>query len=296
MTESNYSQPLGASRSIYYSLTDEVPGLTEEEKNKLESVMKKAMKFEEEEANRLRQPVEGQLYKYTNVVKGWQYRWFILTPDSGMLEYYMVEEQKKSKPRGGMHLAGATVSLGEEDNQSFTVSASYGEIYKLKASDAKDRIFWVDRIRSVVERFSNPLEVKESQIPVQPSFQLCKSSSSIPVAEEDHEEKSSEANSNLLDVSKPAETPKDSLTEINVSVSKALECQKILAKSIESLPISGSNIKCSDNRLLLIKATSQATVQSLEQCYLILRRRKQAYMPSPIREYKNSPFSSSWKF
>lgn len=33
---------LGASRSIYYSVTDEVPGLTEQEKEKLEAVIKKA--------------------------------------------------------------------------------------------------------------------------------------------------------------------------------------------------------------------------------------------------------------
>lgn len=33
---------------------------------------------------------EGLLYKYTNVVKGWQYRWFLLTCSRGTLEYFMV--------------------------------------------------------------------------------------------------------------------------------------------------------------------------------------------------------------
>ena len=37
-----------------------------------------------------RQISEGQLLKYTNMVKGWQNRWFVLNPHSGMLEYYMV--------------------------------------------------------------------------------------------------------------------------------------------------------------------------------------------------------------
>lgn len=32
----------------------------------------------------------GQLCKYTNVVKGYQYRWFLLDPARGTLEYYMV--------------------------------------------------------------------------------------------------------------------------------------------------------------------------------------------------------------
>lgn len=33
---------------------------------------------------------EGQLYKYTNVVKGWQHRWFILDPREGTLSYFLV--------------------------------------------------------------------------------------------------------------------------------------------------------------------------------------------------------------
>ena len=37
-----------------------------------------------------RQPLEGQLNKYTNVMKGWQYRWFLLDPESGFLEYFEV--------------------------------------------------------------------------------------------------------------------------------------------------------------------------------------------------------------
>ena len=34
--------------------------------------------------------MEGQLSKWTNLMKGWQYRWFTLDPDSGMLDYYVV--------------------------------------------------------------------------------------------------------------------------------------------------------------------------------------------------------------
>ncbi len=37
-----------------------------------------------------RQPLEGLLYKYTNVVKGYQYRWFVLNPESGKLDYFEV--------------------------------------------------------------------------------------------------------------------------------------------------------------------------------------------------------------
>ena len=36
------------------------------------------------------QGYEGQLSKYTNVMKGWQYRFFIINPTRATLEYYMV--------------------------------------------------------------------------------------------------------------------------------------------------------------------------------------------------------------
>lgn len=34
--------------------------------------------------------MEGSLSKWTNVMKGWQYRWFVLDDNSGLLSYYTV--------------------------------------------------------------------------------------------------------------------------------------------------------------------------------------------------------------
>ena len=34
--------------------------------------------------------MEGPLSKWTNVVKGWQYRWFVLDENAGLLSYYTV--------------------------------------------------------------------------------------------------------------------------------------------------------------------------------------------------------------
>ena len=33
---------------------------------------------------------EGSLSKWTNVIQGWQYRFFVLDPTQGMLIYYTV--------------------------------------------------------------------------------------------------------------------------------------------------------------------------------------------------------------
>lgn len=34
--------------------------------------------------------MEGPLSKWTNVMKGWQYRWFVLDDGAGLLSYYTV--------------------------------------------------------------------------------------------------------------------------------------------------------------------------------------------------------------
>jgi hypothetical protein len=38
-------------------------------------------------------------------VKGWQHRWFVLSPDNATLEYYEKEEHKNQRPRGALNLA-----------------------------------------------------------------------------------------------------------------------------------------------------------------------------------------------
>ena len=40
--------------------------------------------------DQLKQPYQGQLVKFTNVVKGWQTRWFVLNPEHGTLHYFLV--------------------------------------------------------------------------------------------------------------------------------------------------------------------------------------------------------------
>ena len=78
---------------------------------------------------------EGQMFKFTNVVKGWQYRWFVLTAETGQLEYRLMDEDGIGKSRGVQHLAGTVVVPSEEDGQTFNVNFASGEAYKLRASN-----------------------------------------------------------------------------------------------------------------------------------------------------------------
>lgn len=38
--------------------------------------------------------MEGPLSKWTNVMKGWQYRWFVLDYNAGLLSYYTVRSSR----------------------------------------------------------------------------------------------------------------------------------------------------------------------------------------------------------
>jgi len=172
--------------------------------------------------------IEGLLYKYTNVVKGYQYRWFTLSPGRGTLEYYVPDDKKKIHPRGSVYLAGCTVSPSDEDSQTFTVSAVSGDSYKLKAADAKERQFWVNKLRQVALTHETNLE------------RQCNS-----------------VNNCQPEVASSLAAVRDILVQTQKN-------QRSVSNSIESFT-------STDPQLLLLKATSHATVISLEQCFAILQ-------------------------
>ena len=39
--------------------------------------------------------MEGALSKWTNVMKGWQYRWFVLDDNAGLFSYYTSREKMR---------------------------------------------------------------------------------------------------------------------------------------------------------------------------------------------------------
>lgn len=215
-------------------------------------------------------PLEGQLSKYTNVMKGWQYRWFVVSPDFGTLEYYVNEEVKKHRPRGGLHLAGAVISPSDEDSQTFTVNSANGDVYKLRAVDAKERQHWVNGLRSVAQYHTEVIAQKNPPLP--PREQRSSATPSPgPTPREGH---------SLLRAQQRVMCSTASLYDAFSSAREVLLQSEFkhqaLAGAIESLPSTGVNIKCTDPDLLLLKAASQATLLCMEQCLSILQHQHQA--------------------
>eukprot|EP00096_Caligus_rogercresseyi_P015936 TRINITY_DN8437_c0_g1_i1.p1 TRINITY_DN8437_c0_g1~~TRINITY_DN8437_c0_g1_i1.p1 ORF type:complete len:301 (+),score=102.37 TRINITY_DN8437_c0_g1_i1:37-903(+) len=115
-----------------------------------------------------RRPFEGQLNKFTNLVKGWQYRWMILDPESGYLSYYACAEDKydSTRPvRGSGHLAGAYIVPSQEDSTAFSVDFASGETFKLRANNVRERQIWVDKLRSVAQSHDKALTAVSSASP-----------------------------------------------------------------------------------------------------------------------------------
>uniref|UniRef100_A0A6I8NHJ7 Oxysterol-binding protein n=1 Tax=Ornithorhynchus anatinus TaxID=9258 RepID=A0A6I8NHJ7_ORNAN len=162
-----------------------------------------------------REPVlEGVLSKYTNLLQGWQNRYFMLDFESGILQYFVNEQSKSQKPRGALSLAGAIVSLSDEAPHMLVVYSANGEMYKLRAADAKEKQYWVTQLRSCAKYHM-------------------------------------EANSKMM--------------------SQVEGQQKNLVQAIESLPGSGP-ITALDQDLLLLKATSAATLSCLGECLNLLQQ------------------------
>ncbi|XP_007449699.1 PREDICTED: oxysterol-binding protein-related protein 10 isoform X2 [Lipotes vexillifer] len=175
-------------------------------------------------SGRRREPaLEGVLSKYTNLLQGWQNRYFVLDFEAGILQYFVNEQSKHQKPRGALSLSGAIVSLSDEGPHMLVVYSASGEMYKLRAADAKEKQFWVTQLRACAKYHM-------------------------------------EMNSKMM-------------TQVEGQ-------QKNLVHAIESLPGSGP-LTALDQDLLLLKATSAATLSCLGECLSLLQQSlHQAGQPS----------------
>ncbi|CAG2197173.1 ORP9_10_11 [Mytilus edulis] len=87
--------------------------------------------------------IEGPLSKWTNVMKGWQYRWFVLDEASGLLSYY----------------TGAIIGIDDEDDSTFTLSVDQ-KTFHFQARDGDEREKWIQGLENSILRHSADHQVK----------------------------------------------------------------------------------------------------------------------------------------
>uniref|UniRef100_A0A2K5EPV8 Oxysterol-binding protein n=1 Tax=Aotus nancymaae TaxID=37293 RepID=A0A2K5EPV8_AOTNA len=192
----------------------------------------------------------GYLMKYTNLVTGWQYRFFVLNNEAGLLEYFVNEQSRNQKPRGTLQLAGAVISPSDEDSHTFTVNAASGEQYKLRATDAKERQHWVSRLQICTQHHTEAIGKLTSR-----SYK-CFSPGNLCVL--------------VCDRNAFYVRPTFYIEIFKIMMSHAEGQQRDLIRGIECLPTSG-HLSSLDQDLLMLKATSMATMNCLNDCFHILQ-------------------------
>ncbi|EDV23583.1 uncharacterized protein TRIADDRAFT_27761 [Trichoplax adhaerens] len=81
----------------------------------------------------------GWLYKWTNYIKGYQKRYFVLC--NGLLSYYRNQAEMAHTCRGTINLAGAHIYT--EDLFNFVVSNGSTQVFHLRAANEVERQRWV---------------------------------------------------------------------------------------------------------------------------------------------------------
>ncbi|XP_048882490.1 oxysterol-binding protein-related protein 10 isoform X2 [Brienomyrus brachyistius] len=199
----------------------------------------------------------------------------------------MNEHSRGQKPRGSLPLAGASVTPSDEAPHMFTVYSASGELYKLRAADAKEQQFWMSQLQACARRHSDgSTRVTASSgrarsfslLPHPPLSSSASSSSASPAGS--RATPLAGAPSGIVTIThhkSPAAARRahsqypGRLLEVKEIMSQAEGQQKTLVHSIESLPTRGP-LSSLDQDLLLLKATSAATLSCLGECLNILQQ------------------------
>uniref|UniRef100_UPI003AAAB304 oxysterol-binding protein-related protein 10 n=1 Tax=Centroberyx gerrardi TaxID=166262 RepID=UPI003AAAB304 len=285
-------------------------------------------------AARSKRHLEGVLNKYTNLLQGWQNRYFVLDPEVGQLQYYLNEHSGSQRPpRGSLPLLGASVVSGDEFPHMFTVHSVNGDAYKLRASDAQEQQLWMTQLQLCSRRHSDS-SAKASCT----SSSTFSSSSSPPgrtrsFSLHPHPPPAPPASSSSIQRPPPPPPPTSSshllhhhhhhlhhpgaapgsivtvthhqspgtarrarinqqhhpgrLREVREVMSQAEGQQKNLVNSIESLPPRGGPLSSLDEDLLLLKATSAATLSCLGECLSMLQHNVSQALNQNLNQNQN---------
>ncbi|XP_073534134.1 oxysterol-binding protein-related protein 10 isoform X1 [Phyllobates terribilis] len=223
-----------------------------------------------------KQVLEGVLSKYTNLIQGWQNRYFILDFDSGILQYFVTEASKTQKPRGFLSLAGSVISMSDEAPYMMVLSSASGEVYKLRAADSKEQQFWLTQLQACAKHHS---ESKSSLSQRARSFSLLPhgtTNSSSPGSQR-HLAQGGPSVVTITHHKSPAAARRSKiqnpahLHEVKEVMAEVEGQQKNLVHAIESLSGSGP-LSALDQDFLLLKATSAATLSCLGECLHLLQQ------------------------
>nr|XP_051714874.1 oxysterol-binding protein-related protein 10 isoform X5 [Oryctolagus cuniculus] len=177
-----------------------------------------------------------------------------------------------------LSLSGAIVSLSDEAPHMLVVYSASGEMYRLRAADAKEKQFWVTQLRACAKYH---METNSKSTPSSRSRSLTllphgTPNSSSPCSQR-HLSLGAPGVVTITHHKSPAAARRTKsqypgqLHEVREMMHQAEGQQKNLVHAIESLPGSGP-LTALDQDLLLLKATSAATLSCLGECLSLLQQ------------------------
>ncbi|KAF6768361.1 hypothetical protein AHF37_04213 [Paragonimus kellicotti] len=101
--------------------------------------------------------VSGYLYKWTNIIKGYQKRWFLL--QNNLLSYYRNPEAVGRRCRGTFDLENAAL-FAPNTETSFILTESSGRKHHLKALSEEDKNRWIKALSALMKtaRYNTDIE------------------------------------------------------------------------------------------------------------------------------------------
>ncbi|XP_005158298.2 oxysterol-binding protein-related protein 10 isoform X1 [Danio rerio] len=255
--------------------------------------------------------LEGVLNKYTNLLQGWQNRYFVLDPELGQLQYFINEHSKVQKPRGSLPLIGSSVAPSDEFPFMFTVCAANGDFFKLRASDVREQQIWMTQLQLCARRHSdgNAKGCSSSSSSSTSSTGRTRSFSLHPHPVPQNSFISAQKQSpqhgtpaSVISIThhrsptggqRACSRNPAGLHQVKEVMSQAEGQQKNLVNSIESLPSRGP-LSSLDQDLLLLKATSAATLSCLGECLSLLQHNVCQAAQHITHGHPNTGENNSW--
>ncbi|GAB1607369.1 oxysterol-binding protein-related protein 9-like isoform X1 [Argonauta hians] len=123
--------------------------------------------------------MEGPLCKWTNVMKGWQYRWFVLDEHSGLLSYYTSKDKMmRGDRRRCFRLKGAIIGIDDEEYSTFTITANQ-KTFHFQARDADEREKWIKSLENTILRHTHFIKHDIRVVPSMADFERKLSESDV---------------------------------------------------------------------------------------------------------------------
>ncbi|KAH8861060.1 Oxysterol-binding protein 1 [Schistosoma japonicum] len=117
------------------------------------------------------EPFSGWLYKWTNLIKGYKKRWFLI--QDNLLSYYREPDAIGRHCRGTFNLTNAYLSV-QNSGSSFSLTESCGRKHHFKALSEEEKEKWIAVLTESISRSQGPhtgrskLDLKTTSFPALP--------------------------------------------------------------------------------------------------------------------------------